>query len=88
MKPTLIDDACFEVVVNNDMVQHYMLEYVPRLEAYLRKNLHNRKIRMKVRVRADDENRRAYSHVERFQVMSEKNPDLLGLKNAFGLDLA
>ena len=32
---------------------------------------------MTVRVSAADENIRAYSHVERFQMMSKKNPNLL-----------
>ena len=35
------------------------------------------KITMTVRVSAPTENIRAYSHVERFQMMSKKNPNLL-----------
>ena len=43
---------------------------------------------MKVRVSAPNENVRAYSHLERFQMMSKKNPDLLKLKEELGLELA
>ena len=35
-----------------------------------------------------NENIRAYSHVERFQMMSQKNPKLLKLKEALGLELS
>ena len=41
---------------------------------------------MTVRVSAPTENIRAYSHVERFQMMSKKNPNLLKLKEALGLE--
>lgn len=54
----------------------------------LRERLHNRKITMTVRVSAPTENIRAYSHVERFQMMSKKNPNLLKLKEALGLELS
>lgn len=88
MKPALKDDVTFEVVVDNEIVARYMQELTPKIEEYLRENLHNRKIRMETRVSVGNENKRAYSHLERFQMMSRKNPDLLGLKEAFGLDLA
>lgn len=45
-------------------------------------------ITMTVRVSAPTENIRAYSHVERFQMMSKKNPNLLKLKEALGLELS
>ena len=89
MSPKLLDDqTTFEVVVDNEMVQKYMQQLAPQIENHLREQLHNRKIRMTVRVSAADENIRAYSHVERFQMMSKKNPNLLKLKEEFGLELS
>ncbi len=89
MSPKLLDDqTTFEVAVDNEMVQKYMLQLAPQIENHLREQLHNRKIRMTVRVSAADENIRAYSHVERFQMMSKKNPNLLKLKEEFGLELS
>ena len=89
MSPKLLDDqTTFEVVVDNEMVQKYMQQLAPQIENHLREQLHNRKIRMSVRVSAADENIRAYSHVERFQMMSKKNPNLLKLKEEFGLELS
>lgn len=89
MSPKLLDDqTTFEVAVDNEMVQKYMQQLAPQIENHLREQLHNRKIRMSVRVSAADENIRAYSHVERFQMMSKKNPNLLKLKEEFGLELS
>ena len=89
MSPKLLDDqTTFEVAVDNEMVQKYMLQLAPQIENHLREQLHNRKIKMTVRVSATNENIRAYSHVERFQMMSKKNPNLLKLKEEFGLELS
>ena len=89
MKPALMKDgATFEVMVDNDMVQKYMMDLSARIEAHLRKQLHNRKIKMMVRVSEVNENRRAYSHLERYQLMSEKNPKLQKLKEELGLELS
>ena len=89
MQPQLLKDGVtFEVAVDNDIVQKYMQQLAPHIETHLRTQLHNRKIRMTVRVSAPNENIRAYSHVERFQMMSKKNPNLLKLKEALGLELS
>lgn len=88
MKPHLLNDTDFEVAVDNDMVEKYMLQLKSQIENYLRENLHNRKINMQVRVSAPNEIVRAYSHVERFQMMSQKNPSLLKLKEELGLELS
>ncbi len=87
--PHLLEDGVtFEVVVDNEMVQKYMANLSASIETHLRDRLHNRKITMKVRVSAPNENVRAYSHLERFQMMSKKNPALLKLKEELGLELS
>lgn len=88
MKPKLLTDTTFEVSVDNEMVEKYIGQLVPAIQNHLRERLHNRKITMTVRVSAPTENIRAYSHVERFQLMSQKNPNLLKLKEALGLELS
>lgn len=89
MHPHLMaDQHTFEVAVDNGMVQKYMQQLAPQIEAHLQKKLHNRKIKMTTRVSEANENVRAYSHVERFQMMSKKNPSLLKLKEALGLELS
>lgn len=88
MHPRLLNDTTFEVTVDNDMVEKYIAQLIPNIQQHLRERLHNRKITMTVRVSAPMENIRAYSHVERFQLMSQKNPHLLKLKESLGLELA
>lgn len=88
MQPHLLkDQRTFEVVVDNEMVQKYMEQLAPQIVGHLCQQLHNRTIRMTVRVSQENENVRAYSHVERFKMMSQKNPKLLKLKETFGLEL-
>ena len=88
MSPKLLDDTTFEVGVDNGMVEKYMNQLLPAIQNHLRERLHNRKITMKVRVFEAKEVVRAYSPVERFQLMSKKNPKLMKLKEVFGLELS
>ncbi|MDE5677777.1 DNA polymerase III subunit gamma/tau [Phocaeicola sp.] len=88
MHPRLLNDTTFEVTVDNDMVEKYMKQLIPAIQNHLRERLHNRKITMTTRISAPTENIRAYSQVERFQIMSKKNPNLQRLKEALGLELS
>ncbi len=88
MHPHLLNDTTFEIVVDNDMVEKYMVKMIPAIQTHLRERLHNRKITMAVRISAPNEVVRAYSHLERFQMMSQKNPTLLKLKETLGLELS
>lgn len=87
MTPKLLNDTTFEVLVDNEMVQKYMHKLLPDIQAYLREQLHNRKITMTVRVSEPNEVVRAYSQVERFALMNKRNPKLMKLKQTFGLEL-
>ena len=69
MSPKLLDDTTFEVGVDNGMVEKYMNQLLPAIQNHLRERLHNRKITMKIRVFEAEEVIRAYSPVERFQLM-------------------
>lgn len=88
MQPKLIKDEHFEVVVDNEQVRVYMMQIAPRIVAHMQKQLHNRKIQMSVRIAEPNETHRIYSKPEQFKAMSKKNPALLKLKDAFGLELA
>ncbi len=89
MHPKLLkDQSTFEVVVDNEMVQKNMQRLAPQIENYLQGQLHNRKIKMTVRVSEAGETVRAYSQPEKFKIMSEKNPSLLKLQKEFGLELS
>ena len=88
LQPKLLNDTTFEVGVDNGMVEKYMKQLLPQIQKHLREKLHNRKITMTVRVFEAKEVVRAYSQVERFQLMSQKNPKLMKLKEVFGLELS
>lgn len=88
ISPKLLNDTTFEIGVDNEMVAKYMNQLVPAIQDHLRKSLHNRKITMTVRILEAKEVVRAYSQVERFQLMSKKNPKLLKLREVFGLELS
>ena len=83
----LYDDITFEVVVDNEIVAKDFTSMIPNVQNYLRSRLKNRKVKMTVRVSAPAENVRAFSRVEKFQMMAKKNEALLQLKDEFGLEL-
>ena len=89
MHPHLLDDKCtFEIAVDNEMVEKDMQRIAPQIIAHIQKQLHNRSIKMVIRLSEGSENQRAYSNLERFQLMSQKNPSLVKLKETFGLEFA
>lgn len=88
MTPKLLNDTTFEIGVDNEMVAKYMTQLIPTIQKYLRESLHNRKITMTIRILESKEIVRAYSQVERFKLMSQKNPKLLKLREIFGLELS
>ena len=88
MHLTLLDATTFEVVVDNELIAKEFISIAPDIETYLRTRLKNRKITMKVRVSAPTEKVRAYSRVEKFQMMVEKNQALQQLREEFGLEFS
>lgn len=88
MQPQMTDSDHFEVTVNNEQVKVFMLRMASEIEAHLRQRLHHRNLQMQVQVAEAQNVIRAYSKSELFQQMAKKNPNLLKLKEAFGLELA
>lgn len=87
MHVTLLNATTFEAVVDNEIIAREFNALIPALQTYLRTRLKNRKVTMTVRISAPTEKVRAYSRVERFQLMAQKNNALLELKDTFGLEL-
>ena len=81
------DGFTFEVAVDNEIVCKDFTAMIPSIEDYLRSSLHNRRVRMTVRVSTPAEKPpAAYSRTEKFQLMAQKNNALIQLKDAFGLE--
>ena len=78
---------CVCRIVDNEIVAKDFTSMIPNVQNYLRSRLKNRKVKMTVRVSAPAENVRAFSRVEKFQMMAKKNEALLQLKDEFGLEL-
>ncbi len=81
-------DAIVEVAVDNEWVESSMRAIAPRIEQHLRTSLHNKQITLRFKVTQQPERKRAYSRVEQFQLMAEKNPALQKLKERFDLELS
>lgn len=89
MRPQLVSDTTFEVLVENEIVQKYMESIRPRIEQHLRTSMHNSKVSMAVRISESTESApKAYSRVEQFKMMSQKNPILQKFTEAFDLSFS
>ena len=87
IRPKLLKDTIFEVMVENEQVKVYMEKMAPRVERHMRENLHNRHITMTVRIAEPSETHRITSKPQQYQAMSQRNPALQKLKETFGLEL-
>ncbi|MEG1563991.1 MAG: DNA polymerase III subunit gamma/tau [Bacteroides sp.] len=85
--PTLLDATTFEICVDNEITAKDFIALIPHLQAALRARLKNSRVQMKVRVSEGTDPVRVFGRVEKFQLMAQKNPALLLLKEAFGLEL-
>ena len=88
MQPKLTDGDHFEVTVNNEQVKVFMMQMAPKIENHMQNRLQHRNLTMTVRVAEAETVTKVYTKGEQFQNMAKKNPNLLKLKEAFGLELA
>lgn len=88
MQPKLIDDTTFEVVVDNEMVAKQLRPMSVKIVNYIQQQLRNNTIKMAIRVSDETTPKRAYSRVEQYTQMVEKNPQLAKLREMFGLEFS
>ncbi|MCD8292452.1 MAG: DNA polymerase III subunit gamma/tau, partial [Prevotellaceae bacterium] len=82
----LTDDTTFEVVVDNEFAAKAFTALIPQVQDYLRQQLNNSRLAMKVRVSEETTPTRAYTRAEKYQLMAGKNEALLQFKDRFGLE--
>jgi DNA polymerase-3 subunit gamma/tau len=87
LRPTMLDDVTFEVVVDNELAAREFTELIPAVQNYMRPLLHNDRATMTVRESEANEIVRPVSKVEKYQAMTGKNPALGELRETFGLEL-
>lgn len=86
--PQMLDATTFEVVVDNRAQMDKLNGRGADLMAFLRAELRNTHLEMRIREREREERQKAFSPGERFVMLAEKNPELNRLKDIFGLELS
>ena len=86
--PQMLDATTFEVVVDNSAQMDKLNGRGADLMAFLRTELRNTHLEIRIREREREERQKAFSPGERFVMLAEKNPELNRLKDIFGLELS
>lgn len=87
MHLTMQDKINYEAIVENELAAKDFINLLPDLQNYMRTHLKNKKATLHIRVSTPDEKERAFSRVEKFQMLIKKNEALAELQKAFGLEL-
>ena len=88
IKPELFPDGTVNVKVENHQVEKFMQPMVPRLEAFLRSELNNRNVKIRICVSEDIESIPVMNTTEQFKKMITENPYLSKINDTFQLELA
>jgi DNA polymerase III subunit gamma/tau len=86
--PVLRENFEVEVTAYNKVIEKEIRDLLPKMLAYLRKDLNNDLITAGIRV-ADpgEQENKAYFPDEIYKKMAEKNPEITNLRNQLGLDI-
>lgn len=82
----LIDGHTVIIHINNTIEQDILLRFKIDLLKYLRDQLGNDLIRIDTEIAKEEQTEKLYTNTDRFNYLAKKNPNLLKLKNTFGLD--
>lgn len=88
IKPELFPDGTVNVKVENHQVEKFMQPMVPRLESFLRSELNNRNVKIRICVSEDIESIPVMNTTEQFKKMITENPYLSKINDTFQLELA
>ena len=88
LRPTLKENLVVEVSVDNRMVADDVTAIRPQLEEYLRRELQNSRISIKVIVEEAKATHKILSRVEQYQTIEQHNPAVRKLKELLDLDLS
>ncbi|MDH6358670.1 DNA polymerase III subunit gamma/tau [Parabacteroides sp. PF5-9] len=86
-KPVLQEDYSFEVAVHNPPQQEELINGAIDILTYLRQQLNNNKIQMRVRVSETNEKQLAYTSSEKYEYLLSVNPALGKLRDEFNLTI-
>jgi DNA polymerase-3 subunit gamma/tau len=86
-KPVLLENAHFEVTVHNQLQKEELIGHSLQLLKIMREQLSNSKIQIHVRIDETHEKKRAYTALEKYELLRQINPLLSKLKDEFDLSL-
>lgn len=75
------------ITVENKALEDDIIETKTDILDFLRKGLSNYNLSLEVKINADLKTRKAYTPMEKFAKMSEKNPHLITLVKTFDMDI-
>lgn len=87
IRPNLNNDNTFSVAIDNKLIAQELHNMQPRIEQYLRKQMQNSCISMRIQVEDILPTHRILSRVEQFQILEKRNPVLKLLTEQLKLDL-
>jgi DNA polymerase-3 subunit gamma/tau len=84
-KPVLLENAHCEVTVCNQMQKEELISHSLQLLKRMREQLSNSKIQMHIRIDEANEKKRAFTSIEKYELLRRINPLLAKLKDEFDL---
>lgn len=85
--PELIDEKII-ITINNKALEDEIIETKTDILDFLRKELKNYNLSLETKINIDQKARKAYTPMEKFVKMSEKNPYLITLVKTFDMDIS
>ncbi len=86
-KPTMLDDITIELVIHNQSQNNLLQEEKSALMDHLRSKLSNYYLQLQTKIEERNTDNDAYTTMDRYKKMVEKNPDLDELRKQLGLEL-
>ena len=86
-EPKLREDFIIEFTLPNKLMEDQLKQGLPKLLKHLRASLNNYAIKLEVTVNEAIEKKFAYTPLEKYNKLKEKNPLIEKLKDTFHLDL-
>ena len=82
----LIDDHTITIHISNSIEQDILVRFKTELLKHLRDNLENDQIKIDTSLKKIKKAEKIYTNTDKFNHLAKKNPNLIKLKNKFGLD--
>lgn len=87
IQPKLEGATNIIIEVENENVRNYMKQFLPDILKYLKEKLQNEALQIMVNIHKGEDISLPVTPQQRFMEMGKKNPNLLKMKEMFGLDI-